>query len=154
MASPPAPDPSTDPPILFRPSKKRKLYRQRDVSPGGVQASPDPDAATTATSPPPAQSLDELIAHGADAAASEQGDETTPSLAEILRLRKQRRARTATTTGGEGRHGHAEEEEEEGQHGHTYGLVERGEEERGVGVVRTFAPQTGVVGRDEVDRHM
>jgi hypothetical protein len=47
-----------------------------------------------------------------------------------------------------------DEEEEDGQHGNAYGLVERGEEERGDGVVRRFAPQTGVVGRDEVDRHM
>lgn len=111
---------------------------------------PAPDSTTAAaTSPAPAQSLDELIASGA--AANEHAEEA-PSLAEILRLRKQRRARAAAAVGIEGRHGHGEADDEED--GHGSGLVERSVEGGSNGVVRRFAPQTGVVGRDEVDRHM
>lgn len=76
-----------------------------------------------------------------------------PSQAEILRLRKQRRARTTaagTTSGAEaaryGRDG-GEEELGERQDDNDDGGLQ-------TGVVRRFAPQTGVVGKGDVDRHM
>jgi hypothetical protein len=131
MTSPPPPTP-TDQPILFRPGKKRKLYRQRDVSP--------PVAAAT---------LDELIASGGS--AEDAVDDAGVSLAEILRLRKQRRARqpggVEFRAEGHGRDG------ERGEHdGADYDEGGKGGE--GEGVVRRFAPQTGVLGKGDVDRHM
>lgn len=71
------------------------------------------------------------------------------TLAEILRLRKQQRRARAV----DGRHGGGGEEGE-GQmvlHGGEDHKVEEGE---GAGVVRRFAPQTGVLGKGDVDRHM
>jgi hypothetical protein len=139
MTSPPPPTP-TDQPILFRPGKKRKLYRQRDVSP--------PPAAATAPAAP-AQSLDELIASGGS--AGDAVDDAGVSLAEILRLRKQRRARqpggVEFRAEGHGRDG------ERGEHD-SADYDEGGKGGEGEGVVRRFAPQTGVLGKGDVDRHM
>jgi hypothetical protein len=85
---------TTDDAILFRSRKKRKVYRQRPED--------DEDAAIAEGTSPPAQSLDDLIAQ-----AGAEADEL--SVAEILRLRKQRKPREGvaftsgnTTRDGEG----------------------------------------------------
>ena len=92
MVSPPPPTghSPTDIPVLFRQSKKRKLYRQRETSP---PAAPPPSADHA---PAIVQTLDELVASGAaDAEAEPEADEGVgASLAEILRLRKQQRKTT------------------------------------------------------------
>ena len=151
MVSPPPPTghSPTDIPVLFRQSKKRKLYRQRETSP---PAAPPPSADPA---PAIAQTLDELVASGAaDAEAEAEADEGAgASLAEILRLRKQQRKTTKSGVEfraegygkGEGSLGELREEGREG---------EEGGEEVVRGVVRRFAPQTGVVGKGDVDRHM
>jgi hypothetical protein len=122
MTSPP---PSAEQTVLFRPSKKRKLYRHRETT------SPLPDA--------PAQSLDELIATSSSGDGTEG---TSVSLAEILRLRKQRRLKIGAVEFRAEDSGREREGEEER------------EEEVGAGVVRRFAPQTGLLGKGDVDRHM
>jgi hypothetical protein len=140
-----SPTPHIDAPpdtILFRPSKKRKIYRQRAADDDDEAPSPQ----TTATEPV-AQSIDELIADVAGEGL--EGLEGTPvSMAEILRLRKQKKRvggvefRAAETI----RDGVA--------------LVVREEEEDGEGegvnkAVRRFAPQTGIGGSaGDVDKHM
>jgi hypothetical protein len=139
MSSSPS-TPAVEPVILFRPSKKRKIYRQRPTS-------KEPDVSTL--SMPEAQSLDELISSTAQEADTE-GVEV--SMSEILRLRKQRKGKGGVAFGADSsstklRHEERslairEPEDEKGEDG----LQSNG------GVVRKFAPQTGAVGN--VDRHM
>ncbi|RDL36637.1 uncharacterized protein BP5553_05989 [Venustampulla echinocandica] len=151
---------STEPTILFRPSKKRKIYRSR--------AHDDDDVEIPSVSPPPAagaapQSLDELIVTTSATSGNDMGDVVEAEgiavpMSEILRLRKQRKGRfgrgvefTAESanraTKEYGREmvvsredGDAEKEDVEG------------ESSVAKGVPRRFAPQTGTVG--DVDRHM
>lgn len=74
-----SPSPLDD--VVFRPRKKRKVYRQRTEEDKEVPS-------TEATPPPAAQSLNELIAQaGADTTTDEL------SIADILRSRKQRKAK-------------------------------------------------------------
>jgi hypothetical protein len=61
---------------------------------------------------------------------------------EILRLRKQRRLKIGAVEFRAEDSGREREGEEER------------EEEVGAGVVRRFAPQTGLLGKGDVDRHM
>ena len=140
MASPTLP---TNPPpdtILFRPSKKRKIYRQRAADDDEAPSPP-----STAVGPIP-QSIDELIAD----AAGEEREGTTVSMAEILKLRKQKK-----------RVGGVEFRATETVRGDESSLVvrspdvEEGDGERASKVVRQFAPQTGIGGAGmNVDRHM
>jgi hypothetical protein len=134
--------------ILFRPNKKRKIYRQRATSPSLQDVNPIPPKPTLVSPSiaPTPQTLDELVSSAADV------EGVTVSMAEILRQRKQHRHRvggvefraapSAVTT----RHENPET-----------ALVIR-EEDREVvvpeegGVVRKFAKQTGLVG--DVDKHM
>ncbi|KAG9240755.1 hepatocellular carcinoma-associated antigen 59-domain-containing protein [Calycina marina] len=110
---------------LFRPNKKRKLYRHR---------SPEEDDMTGVNSPP-LQSLDELIASASNDAKSD-----AVSLAEIMRLRKQRKPKAGVefrpvgSTVGEEEERTAEEKDEKDDS------------------AQRFAPQTGAVG--DMDRHM
>ncbi|KAI9053661.1 hypothetical protein LZ554_002615 [Drepanopeziza brunnea f. sp. 'monogermtubi'] len=160
----PTPSPLADQikadPILFRPTKKRKIYRQRatedEIANENVETAP-PALSPPAPTPTPAQSLDELIS-AASAMASgrgrdeveEEGGASALSVAEILRLRKKNKARGG---GVEFRAlGHVARDEE-GE------LMVRGDDEEkvngggvGKGVIRVFAPQTGTVG--DVNRHM
>ncbi|EPE29199.1 hypothetical protein GLAREA_00359 [Glarea lozoyensis ATCC 20868] len=138
--SPPPSIPSAEPTILFRPSKKRKIYRQRATS-------QEPDVPTP--SAPEAQSLDELISSTAQEAEVEG---VQVPMSEILRLRKQRKGKGGVVFGvdsssradrEEGRELAIRAPEEE--------KAEEGLESNG-GVVRKFAPQTGTIG--DVDRHM
>lgn len=139
--------------ILFRPSKKRKVYRQRaaDDEEEATSASSSPAIATPLS--PAAQSLDELISSAASNAVKDGGSEiegVPVSMAEILRLRKMKKR----TGGVEFRAEtvlHAPRDDEQALVEHTEapeeagGLVENG-------VTRKFAPQTGAVG--DVNRHM
>ena len=150
-SSPPPSEPST---ILFRPSKKRKIYRQRaaDSSHNG-DANEETSSPPTTIAPAPAeQSLDELIASSAP--NTEEDVEGTPvSISEILRLRKLRKPRVG---GVEFRveSGGAKTEGAEG--GQAQQIVRREEEEveevqSGL-EVRRFAKQTGMVG--DLNKHM
>ncbi|CZT03510.1 hypothetical protein WAI453_012297 [Rhynchosporium graminicola] len=156
MSKTPVPTPiaeSSDTP-LFRPSKKRKIYRQRDTT-------DDEPAPPTTLSPPPqaiasiplpsAQSLDELISTAGASLSHNDGpfpQHDAVSMVEILRLRKKNKTR-----GGVGfkASGHVARDAEGA-------LILRPGEEKGLaapgisGVPRKFAPQTGTVG--DVNRHM
>lgn len=68
--------------VLFRPSKKRKIYRQRagDVD----EDMPSAIASSSTVIVPP---------HEPDLAEADPGESTRISMAEILRLRKQRKTR-------------------------------------------------------------
>lgn len=141
-----SPTPPASDTILFRPSKKRKIYRQRtnaddtDDHPATVEVSPS-------TTPAP-QSLDELIAMSSREADGEL-EGTQVSMAEILRLRKQRRPKI----GGVGfkASGTPLARDEMGT------LVVRDQddgerEEDMLAAVKRFAPQTGTVG--DVNKHI
>ena len=148
----PAEEPST---ILFRPSKKRKIYRQR--------ATDDDEPTTTSLSnnskaqsplPPAEQSSEELIisnGHGAEAALeSEAVESTSVPISEILRLRKRNKRLGGVEFRVEGVK--AREEMRDG----ALVLREDGEDAEAGDVVaggpRRFAPQTGTVG--DVNKHM
>ncbi|KAK2628073.1 hypothetical protein QTJ16_002719 [Diplocarpon rosae] len=146
MSTFPAPaDPTQGDAILFRPSKKRKIYRQRLA-----QDEPDPSPTAPSISSPdadPVQSLDELIST-ASASIPSQDEEVSVSMSEILRLRKKNKARGGVEFKASGHVARNEEVD----------LVMKTDEERSegsdarVGVQRQFAPQTGTVG--DVNRHM
>ncbi|EKD19289.1 uncharacterized protein L3040_009271 [Drepanopeziza brunnea f. sp. 'multigermtubi'] len=159
----PPPPPSADQikadPVLFRPTKKRKIYRQRttedEIATENVDTTPSA-LSQPAPTPTPAQSLDELISAASATASGRGRDEVEEdgasalSVAEILRLRKKNKARGG---GVEFRAlGHVARDEE----GEL--MVRGGDEEKvdgegvGKGVIRVFAPQTGTVG--DVNRHM
>lgn len=153
MASPsdlPVDEPST---ILFRPSKKRKIYRQR------AQDNDNDDQATSqpAIALSPArdmtegeQSLEDLIA-SSGAINTIEGDEvegTAVSVAEILRLRKRNKRLGGVEFRVEGQRGREMEE----QSLVLRGTSEEGQEEVVMGAPRRFAPQTGAVG--DVNKHM
>jgi len=136
MTSPlPNPEPET---ILFRPSKKRKIYRQRPTT----SRSPSPQPAS-----PTPQSLDELIASSSvDTEGAVEG--TSIPISEILRLRKLRKGKLGVEFRADGS-SHAKEDESAG----ALVVREEHEESGGLdGVPRKFAPQTGTVG--DVNKHM
>lgn len=155
MTSPPAPTGDT---ILFRPSKKRKIYRQRPT------ATLDDDQFLSDSPPSPApahtspQSIDELIAStsanlpSASVAKEEDLEGTPVSIAEILRLRK----KTKKSGGVEFRaEGHIARDEDGAlviRHMPGEGEARPAGEENGTAVIRKFAPQTGTVG--DVNKHM
>ncbi|KUJ23990.1 uncharacterized protein LY89DRAFT_776190 [Mollisia scopiformis] len=151
MASPP---PASADTILFRPSKKRKVYRQRAADDEETTASP-PTIATplspAAASHP--QSLDELISSAASHVAkdgSEEVEGVPVSMAEILRLRKMKKRAGGVEFRAETQ-SHAPRGDEQAlvEHiesaGELGGLIDNG-------VPRKFAPQMGAVG--DVNRHM
>jgi hypothetical protein len=138
--------------VLFRPSKKRKIYRQRANE-------DDPSSPTT---PIPNATIETLVSapsaaaaeYGRNAMDSDEGEVegAQVSMAEILRLRKLRKHRiggvefrVAAPVGGS-------------TDADSLALVHRDEAQRqeeevsGSGVVRRFAKQTGMVG--DVDKHM
>lgn len=146
----------TDAP-LFRPSKKRKIYRQRateddEPAPPSTLSPPPQTASFSIAAPAPlptAQSLDELISTAGATSPHDDDPETqNVSMAEILRLRKKNKSRGGVEFKASGHVARDEEGE----------LILRAEDERGVesagvsGVPRKFAPQTGTVG--DVNRHM
>lgn len=125
--------------ILFRPSKKRKIYRQR------AQEDEETNAAPTLPTQGE-QSLDELIS---DAAKGDEVEGVPVSMAEILRLRKLGRRRAGGVEFRADSHGNAAREGEQGlvlrqeQSSDIVGPLEGG---------RQFAPQVGTVG--DVNKHM
>jgi hypothetical protein len=135
----------SEPAILFRPSKKRKIYRQR--------AADDEVLASVSSPPPPptSLSLDELISSAgvANATSLEGETEGELSIAEILRLRKKnKRGGVEFKASGQG----------QGQHDEDSALVPPSKEgdveevEVVGGIISKFARQTGAVG--DVNRHM
>ena len=142
MASPPSPVEPPGDAIIFRPSKKRKIYRRR--------AADEDDAPSPPTTAPVEQGIDELIAD----AAGQEMEGVQVSMAEILRLRKRGK-----------RVGGVEFKAVETIRDDDGALVlhegsEEGEEGDGEAVskvVRRFAPQMGFgggTGTGDVDRHM
>ncbi|KAG0650780.1 hypothetical protein D0Z07_2743 [Hyphodiscus hymeniophilus] len=148
MASPTPLIEPTDSTILFRPSKKRKIYRQR--------ANTDDEPALPAAIPAPeAQSIDELIASSSTLSHNDtqEMEATEVSMAEILRLRnlKKKRVggvafRAAEAVRGDADHGALVLHDGDG-------TAEESEVDE---VARRFAPQTGFGGGGgmDVDRHM
>ncbi|KAL2064968.1 hypothetical protein VTL71DRAFT_4108 [Oculimacula yallundae] len=148
----PIPDLESTYTSLFRPSKKRKIYRQRatdDEPAPPTTLSPPPAVSTTPL--PSAQSLDDLISRAS--ASVQQNDDPSSqneavSMAEILRLRKKNKSRGGVEFKASG---HVTRDAEGV-------LILRPEEEKALeaagvsGVPRKFAPQTGTVG--DVNRHM
>lgn len=130
-----ASQPPKDDAILFRPNKKRKIYRQRPTE------NIDKEQAASA---PQAQSLDELITDAANIEA------TNLPMAEILRLRK----RNKKIGGVEFRadsYGQVSRNEEGSLIVRQKG--EDGQPLEAVGSVeKRFASQTGTVG--DVNKHM
>ncbi|KAI9641123.1 hypothetical protein NHQ30_010553 [Ciborinia camelliae] len=150
--------PSTDPIPLFRPSKKRKIYRQRnnDDNENGVDG---PIPAPASTSMSAEQSLDELIASGSVPIKKEDDDgedkkEEILDMAEILRLRKLRKK-----IGGVEFRAESKIREGNDPNGTGDALVKYEEKEaeevqpEGGLSMRRFAPQMGVVGSG-VDKHI
>jgi hypothetical protein len=118
--------------VLFRPRKKRKTYKHR-------ASEDDNDNAITETlTSPPVQSLDELISQASHEA------EGSVSMAEIFRLRKQRKPRAGVEFTASG----SLVRDEDGQ------LVQQdaGAQPKEVGIVNRFTTQTGTVG--DVNKHM
>jgi hypothetical protein len=134
--------------VLFHPTKKRKIYRQRAL-----------DGVSSPTSPPGAtENLDAIVAPVSAENASHTHEElegTRVSMSEILRLRKLRKHRVggvefrASTVNGRG------DDVQDGAlvlHESSRADDEGVEAQHGAGVVRRFAKQTGMVG--DVDKHM
>ncbi|RDW77089.1 hypothetical protein BP6252_05142 [Coleophoma cylindrospora] len=141
--------PSNPETVLFRPSKKRKIYRQRSRALSEDASAPDPSSNPTPAVP--AQTLDELISSEAPSTGDGDVEGTRVPISEILRLRKQHKARvggvefraaasvmTSAGMGGDGEMVVREETEED--------------EVARTGEVRKFAPQTGMIG--DVNKHM
>jgi hypothetical protein len=164
MASPP---PATGDAVLFRPSKKRKIYRQRPSSSFDDDSFPLPEpqlaSQNTPSSPAPAQpnpqSIDELIASTSASLLPEsvEGEEiegTHIPISEILRLRKKNKR----IGGVEFRASRHIARDEDGELVIRHAAGEGGSQPadgEGTGreaVIRKFAPQTGTVG--DVNKHM
>lgn len=147
-------EPVTVPPetvetVLFRPAKKRKIYRQRAQDNGSSPTSPQPDS-TQIPDTIPAPAITDDGPH-----ADEELESTHVSMSEILRLRKLRKHRVggvefrASTVNGRG------DDEQEGAlvpHESGRAANEGVEVQQGGGVARRFAKQTGMIG--DVDKHM
>ncbi|OBT84299.1 hypothetical protein VE02_07624 [Pseudogymnoascus sp. 03VT05] len=143
-----------DQPPLFRPSKKRKIYRQRATSPPTTAISPPTAEGATSSALPP-----QSPSSAAAAAADNYDEDTAPSTAAIRRLLASRRQRgggvefRATNPRGTD---DAEEEEGEGavvvvrRESHDEGHTEEGGLSMGG---KRFVTQTGM-SAEGVDRHM
>lgn len=151
--------PNANPIPLFRPSKKRKVYRQRnhddDFETGIEQSIPAPAPALTSAE----QSLDELISSNSvpikkEEEEEEAGIKDTLDMAEILRLRKQRRKIGGVEFRAESK---IREENDTDSNGDTLVKFEEKDTEvvqpEGGLSMRRFAPQSGVV-NSGVDKHI
>jgi hypothetical protein len=162
MASPPPPAGDT---IIFRPSKKRKIYRQRpstsldDEEPQPASPNAPLPSAPTQTN---AQSIDELIASTSTATSTlppgsagegEELEGTPVSIAEILRLRKKNKRAGGVEFRAEAHIVRDEDGLLVIRPAPGEGELRSLEGESGMsGVPRKFAPQTGTVG--DVNKHM
>ncbi|ATZ46364.1 hypothetical protein BCIN_01g09750 [Botrytis cinerea B05.10] len=153
---------NSDPIPLFRPSKKRKIYRQRnqddenEIKPEISTNAPAPTAAAIPTE----QSLDELIASNSIPIKKEEEDgeagmeETPLNISEILRLRKQRKKIGGVEFKAESKIRDGNDDEENGDALVKYEDKDAEETQPEGGLsMRRFAPQMGVVGSG-VDKHM
>jgi hypothetical protein len=152
MASPPPP--TTGDTILFRPTKKRKIYRQRHDDPEPQLSNPNPPS--PAPPQPNPQSIDELISSASlPTTADEELESTQVSISEILRLRqKNKNKRSGVEFRASGHIARDQDGELVIRHVATAtgGEGEPVPPEGGGGVIRKFAPQTGTVG--DVNKHM
>jgi hypothetical protein len=134
--------------ILFRPSKKRKIYRQR--------ATEDDDSAPITTLPAANPASSAQIVDTLENGGSGDREGASVSMAEILRLRKLRKRvggvefRVESTSSAHNDAGAlvlADGERE------SYEVVDAESADiEGPAVVRRFAKQTGMIG--DVDKHM
>jgi hypothetical protein len=150
-----SPTPNADPVLLFRPSKKRKIYRQRTDADADTETQPEPS--TIALPPKPTQeSLDELIASANPPAESvnQDADGEEIDISSVLRLRKQRKKIGGVGFTAERTSAHAEETGEEGALVRFEDGEGSGKEVETEGGMRRFAPQMGVLGNAAVDKHM
>lgn len=146
MSSPP----TNEDTILFRPSKKRKIYRQRAINDEEETEAPKVAPAAVVKE----QSLDELIASASGSAHTDadgqEVEDVTVSMSEILRLRRKNK-RVGGVEFKASATAQALRETEE-----ALVVQEAVEEEGGLdivnGVPRRFASQTGAVG--DVNKHM
>lgn len=157
-----SPIPNPDPIPLFRPSKKRKIYRQRNQDDNDeIKTEISTNApAPTAAAIPTEQSLDELIASNSIPIKKEEGDEeggieeTPLNISEILRLRKQRKKIGGVEFKAESKIRDGNDDEGDGDALVKYEDKDAEETQPEGGLsMRRFAPQMGVVGSG-VDKHM
>ncbi|TGO65070.1 hypothetical protein BCON_0004g00670 [Botryotinia convoluta] len=156
------PIPNPDPIPLFRPSKKRKIYRQRNQD-DNDEIKPEIStnvSAPTAAAIPTEQSLDELIASSSISIKKEEGEEeggmeeTPLNISEILRLRKQRKKIGGVEFKAESKIRDGNDDEGSGDALVKYEDKDAEETQPEGGLsMRRFAPQMGVVGSG-VDKHM
>lgn len=140
--------------VLFRPSKKRKIYRQRANNEDAVEATQSPAPAPVQENNT-AQSLDELIASVSGAASmadsremdSAEAEGVTVPMSEILRLRKKNKR-----MGGVEFKAFTRMRDNGGEEAGALVRAEDGAGSTGPLVQRSFAPPTGAVG--DVNKHM
>lgn len=147
---------NADPVPLFRPSKKRKIYRQRNNDDEDQNEAQQSIPAKAVAPVPVEQSLDELIASNSIPIKREEDEETgfpveeSLDISEILRLRKQRKK----IGGVEFRTESKIREDATGDTLVKYEEKDADEVQTEGGLsMRRFAPQMGVVG-SAVDKHM
>lgn len=133
---------NSEPQVVFRPSKKRKQFRQR-----AEETEPKADDATSqaAAPPKPAQEADTKLADGDNVEASETEG---LSVAEALRLRNARRSRLkGVEFRAEGAPKAAADEDQS--------LLPKDDAQDSMefGMSKRFAPQAGLVG-ELVNKHM
>ena len=129
----------------FRPAKRRKFYRRRaEDDDEEREASGDPASVAAPVS--------SAAAHGSSSAVEIDGDAPQPSVAEVLRLRKQGRPRKAI--GIEFSTSHAPRPEAAREIEQAMATTDRDgtHEDGAVAVAHRFAPQTGQVA--DVNKHM
>ncbi|KUI66158.1 hypothetical protein VM1G_01950 [Cytospora mali] len=137
---------NSEPQVVFRPSKKRKHFRQRAEEP----STNDDDVATQAAAPSPAQAQNpQANSHDDDGATSETEG---LSVNEALRLRNARKSRL------KGVGFRPEGSNPEGEKSNTERSIVPKDDATGAdameyGVSRRFAPQAGLVG-ELVNKHM
>ncbi|OBT73579.1 hypothetical protein VF21_07643 [Pseudogymnoascus sp. 05NY08] len=138
-----------DQPPLFRPSKKRKIYRQRATSPPTTAISPPTTEGATSSALPP---------QSPTSTAAAAADEDAPSTAAIRRLLASRRQRGGGVEFRAESPRGVDDEEEEGEgavvvvrrESHDDGHTEEGGLSMGG---KRFVTQTGM-SAEGVDRHM
>jgi hypothetical protein len=139
----------TAPQVVFRPGKKRKIYRQR---------AEEPESATSNTDTPTEAAA--VASSSAPATPAEAEDEEELSVAEVLRLRNSRKHKhggvgfRAGPSGADGDREASEENTEQSLVLHGSADAQQGAEAAVIGgISKRFAPQTGLVG-ELVNKHM
>ncbi|KAK0730630.1 hepatocellular carcinoma-associated antigen 59-domain-containing protein, partial [Lasiosphaeris hirsuta] len=148
----PEPEPASEAPVLFRPGKKRKIYRHRpEEAEAGTTIPDDVESATTSSAVATSSTAGFPTT---DAAANDEGLSVTDAL-RIRNARKHRHGGVAFRAGpSHGDDGAYDENTEQGLVPH-HGAEAAQQEESVIlgGISRRFAPQTGLVG-ELVNKHM